>query len=560
MTPAAGHPPSAKQLGWTRLAVAVLVVSGGTWLQRASPTPFHFPLFVLAAAGIAVSSVILLVGHPVVTESRRFAWLQVSLDAVLVTAIVATSGGPQSFFTFLYVLTVIEACLLLSRAGALTVAGLSSVLYIGLVLAKTILPLFELIEPTETTALEVLTVFTNAGMLVVLAIVAGSLAERYAGAQRDLETQHRHLSDVRAFRDLIFESVGTGLVAVSPDGRITAFNRAAEAITGMATADALDQTWESIFGPELDLDEIRSAVAAPGVQAPRHEIQLARRDGRQIPVGVSFWELRSGDGAAVGLIGVCQDLSSIKQLEQRMRQADRLAAVGRLSANIAHEIRNPLASVSGAIEALTKELPPDATRGRLVEIVLRESERLNQLITEFLDYARPAPMTLVEVDLARLLEEVIVLLEHRRLPEGLKVAREIATDLPARADPQQLRQAIWNLCLNAVQAMAEGGELRVGGRRLSSASGQSRLELWVADTGAGIAESDLPHVFEPFFSTKPGGTGLGLAAVYRIVQDHGGNIEVRSRAGQGTTMIIGLPARSPADGAYRSDDGQAAAC
>jgi two-component system sensor histidine kinase PilS (NtrC family) len=552
VTPAAGHRPSAKALGWTRLAVAVLVIAAGVWLQNATHTPIHLPLFALAAAGIAVSSVILLLGPPAVTESRRFAWLQVSLDAVLVTAIVATSGGPQSFFTFLYVLTVIEACLLLSRAGALTVAGLSSVLYIGLVLAKTILPLYELIEPTETTALEVLTVFTNAGMLVVLAIVAGSLAERYAGAQRDLETQHRHLSDVRAFRDLIFESVGTGLVGVSLDGRITAFNRAAEAITGITTAEALGGTWASIFGPELDIDEIRSAVAAPGVQSPRHEIHLTRRDGREIPVGVSFWELRSGDGAAVGLIGVCQDLSSIKQLEQRMRQADRLAAVGRLSANIAHEIRNPLASVSGAIEALAKELPPDATRGRLVEIVLRESQRLNQLITEFLDYARPAPMTLVEVDMATLLEEVIVLLEHRRLPDGLKVAREISAPLPARADPQQLRQAIWNLCLNAVQAMPEGGELRVGGRPLSLASGQSRLELWIADTGAGIAESDLPHVFEPFYSTKPGGTGLGLAAVYRIVQDHGGHIEVRSRAGQGTTMIIGLPARSPSGGASRS--------
>ena len=212
----------------------------------------------------------------------------------------------------------------------------------------------------------------------------------------------------------------------------------------------------------------------------------------------------------MGLIGVCQDLSAIKQMEERMRQADRLATVGRLSANIAHEIRNPLASVSGAIEALARELPPDPTQSRLVEIVLHESERLNRLITDFLDYARPAPLTMVEVDVARMVEEVLLLLEHRRAPDGLKVVKvvnEVAGPLPIRADPQLVRQVLWNLCLNAVQAMPDGGELRVGGRR----HGVGWIRVWVADTGSGIAEEDLPHVFEPFYSTKPEGTGLGLA-------------------------------------------------
>ena len=542
MGQAAGLRTSLARLGWARLATAALVLSTGGWLGYTGASPVQFPLFVLIAAGVAVSSTVLLVGPAAVTERRRFAWLQVALDAVLVTAVVATSGGAQSFFTFLYVLTVMEACVLLGRPGAVTVAGLSSLLYIGLVLARTILPLFELMEPTETTALEVLTVFTNAGVLMVVAIVAGSLAERYVTAQRALETQHRHLSDLQAFRDLIFESVGAGLIAASPEGRITAFNRAAEAITGVATADALGRTWESIFGRDVDLAAVRDAVARHDGQAQRHEIQLTRPDGRQIPVGVSFWQLRSGEGAAVGLIGVCQDLSSIKQLEERMRQADRLAAVGRLSANIAHEIRNPLASVSGAIEALAKELPPDATQSRLVEIVLRESERLNRLITDFLDYARPAPLTMVEVDLAYLVGEVLLLLEHGRLPDGLKVVRELEATLPVRADPQQIRQAVWNLCLNAVQAMPDGGELRVGGRRVPGTTGPDRIEICLADTGQGIGESDLPHVFEPFYSTKAEGTGLGLAAVYRIVQDHGGQIEVRSRPGEGTAMTLALPA------------------
>ncbi len=533
----AGLQTTLARLGWARVGAAAVVLVAGEWLRQSDTATVQLPLFLLAVAGLAASSLLPLVEPLPAAQSRYFAWLQVILDTALVTAIVATTGGPRSFFTFLYVLAVMEACVLLSRPGAVAVAGVASILYIGLVLAKTILPLFDLIEPTETTALEVLTVFTNVGVLMVIAIVAGALAERFATAQQALETQHRHLSDLQAFRDLIFESVGTGLIALRPDGRVTAFNSAAEAITGIPAAEALGRTWESIFGGSIDLGRVRGAVAGQRGGSERHEIRLDRPDGRRIPVGVTFWQLRSGEGEAVGVIGVCQDLSTIKQMEERMRQADRLATVGRLSANIAHEIRNPLASVSGAIEALARELPPDPTQSRLVEIVLRESERLNRLITDFLDYARPAPLTVVELDLARLLEEVLLLLEHRHLPDGLKVVNETAGPLPLRGDPQLIRQVLWNLCLNAVQAMPDGGELRLAGRWEEG----DRIRLWVTDTGSGIAEGDLPHVFEPFYSTKPEGTGLGLASVYRIVQDHGGQIEVQSRVGEGTVMTLTLP-------------------
>jgi two-component system sensor histidine kinase PilS (NtrC family) len=303
--------------------------------------------------------------------------------------------------------------------------------------------------------------------------------------------------------------------------------------------EALGQTWGALFGGEVDLDEVRVAVAPAGAKSQRYEIRLKRRDGQEVPVGVSFWALRSGEGEAVGLIGVCQDLSSIKRMEERVRQADRLATIGRLAANIAHEIRNPLASLSGAIEALARELPPDPGRDRLVEIVLRESDRLNRIIRDFLEYARPAPMTTHPVNLADLLEEVVLLLEHRPLPAELKVVREFGDALPARVDPQQMRQAVWNLCINAVQAMPDGGELRLGGRLLPD--GGAPLQLWVTDAGHGITEGDLPHIFEPFFSTKAEGSGIGLALVYRVVQDHGGQIEVRSQAGVGTTFLLTLP-------------------
>ncbi len=531
---------SLRELSWVRLMTAAMVLAAGAILRYAGSFHFDFLPFLVAVSAAALMSCLLLVGGSRSVELRGFAWMQIGLDVALATGIIAASGGPRSVFTFLYVLTVLEGSFLLGLRGALVAASLASLLYVHIVLGRRLLSLLGLADAVETTALEVLTVSINAAVLLTIAVLAGSLAERYYRVQRSLETQRREFSDLRAFRDLIFQSVGSGLIAVNPAGRVTAFNRAAESITGVPEREALGQTWEAIFGSGVDLDEARAAVAVPGAQSLRYEIRLKRRDGLEVPIGVSFWSLRSGGGEAVGLIGVCQDLSSIKRMEQRVRQADRLATIGRLSANIAHEIRNPLASLSGAIEALARELPPDSGRDRLVEIVLRESDRLNHIIRDFLEYARPAPMTPHPVDLGELLEEVLLLVEHRSHPAELKVVREFGDALPARVDPQQLRQAIWNLCINAVQAMPEGGELRVGGRLLPG-SNPARLQLWVSDTGHGIAEGDLPQIFEPFFSTKQEGSGIGLALVYRVVQDHDGQIEVRSQPGGGATFLLTLP-------------------
>jgi two-component system sensor histidine kinase PilS (NtrC family) len=536
---------SLRGLSWARLITAAMVLAAGAVLRYAGSFQFDFLFFALAVSVAGLVSCFLLVGSAHGADLRRFAWMQVCLDVALVTGIIAASGGSHSVFTFLYVLTVLEGCFLLGRRGGLVAASLAGLLYVDVVLGRHLLTLLGLAEPVQTTALEVLTVLLNAAVLFAIALLAGSLAERYYLAQRNLESQRKDFSDLQAFRDLIFQSVGSGLIAVNPEGRITAFNRAAESITGVAEREALGQPWEALFGREVDLEEARQAVAGPGAQSLRYEIRLKRRDGHEVPVGVSFWSLRSGDGEAAGLIGVCQDLSSIKRMEQQVRQADRLATIGRLSANIAHEIRNPLASLSGAIEALVRELPADPGRERLVEIVLRESERLNRIIGDFLEYARPAPMASHAVDLADLLEEVVLLVEHRSLPAELKVIREYGEKLPARVDPQQVRQAIWNLCINAVQAMPEGGELRVGGRVVPG-GGPPRLQLWISDTGQGIAETDLPQIFEPFFSTKAEGSGIGLALVYRVVQDHGGQIEVRSQPGAGTSFMLILPSADAA--------------
>lgn len=525
--------------GWLRLGVAevLLIVAP---LMPAELTPgTNTSILALALLVVVLSSGGILLLGPL-AQPRRVAWLMSLLDVVLVTAVVAATGGPRSIYSFLYVLSVTAACVLLPRLGALVIAALGSLLYTGLVFARTVFPMTVLFEPPrETTALEVLTIFLNSGTFLIVAIVAGGLAERYRATHRELEAQRRDLQELQAFKAVILNSVGTGLVAVDRDHAVTALNRAAEAITGRAAADAIGRPWAALVGAAVSIEAVEAAIAENPTASTRQETMLDRPDGSRVPVRMTFSALRSADGSQLGLIGVCEDLSEIREMENRMRQADRLATLGRLAANIAHEIRNPLASLTGAIEALAVPMAAGEERERLTQIVSRESDRLNRIITDFLEYARPAPLAFEVVDTAEVMDEVLVLLEHRDLPPGFKIVRDFPASLPWRLDAQQFRQAFWNLCLNAVEAMPAGGELRV----VAGVQGD-RLQLAVSDTGEGIAATELPHVFEPFYSTKPGGSGLGLALVHRIVRDHGGDVDVRSRPGLGTTFTVTVSARA----------------
>jgi two-component system sensor histidine kinase PilS (NtrC family) len=531
--------------GWTRLGaaglLAIIVPYMPTDLMPRTNTGIL--LFVLPV--VVASSAALLLG--VANRPRRTAWYLCLLDVVLITAAVAATGSARSILAFLYVLLVTAASVLLSRAGGLVIGGLSSTLYASLVFLPALVPPGALLDIatgealSDATALDVLTVIVNTGTLLFVAIVAGGLAARALTTRQELETRRKDLRDLQAFKDLVFQSVGTGLIALDRDHVITAFNRVAEALTGIPPGKAIGRPWPVLLGNALPLGSIEAAITNDPTRPVRCETELGRPDGTRVPVRVTCSPLTSGDAERVGLIVACEDLSALRIMEARIRQADRLATLGRLSANIAHEIRNPLASLTGAIEALTGGTSLGEERERLTQIVLRESERLNQMIKAFLDYARPTPLTTGDVDVAQVVEEVLVLLEHRELPPGLKIVREIPPALTWQLDQHRFRQALWNLCLNAVQAMPAGGELTV-----SVSADDPTLRIAVSDTGEGIAPADLGHVFEPFFSTKPGGSGLGLALVHRVVHEHGGDIEVRSAPELGTTFVLTLPAREAA--------------
>ncbi len=523
---------------WGRLALAALLLGG--WLLSPSavipglpPSALAFLLLALATGSGA------LVLPSTTGQSERIRGLLCLLDVLLITAVVGGTGAGHSWFTPLYVMSIIAACLLLSGRGGLLVAATAAALYLCLVLGRTIVPVLALFEtPAPGAPLEVLTIVVNVGMFLFVAIVASALAERVRATSRELESQRTDLGNLQAFRDVIFNSVEAGLVAVDRRHTITAFNRAAGEMVGVPAPQAIGRLWSTVFGLAVSLAAIEASLADAPRSSPCHELDLRRPDSSIVPVRLTFSPLRAADGARLGVLVVLENLTSLRAMEARVRHADRLAMLGRMAANIAHEIRNPIASLTGAIEALTSKALPDGERGRLVQIVLRESDRLNEIIRNFLEYARPAPLSITSVDVAETLDDILLLLEHRALPPGLKIVRDFPSSLRWGIDAQQFRQAVWNLCLNALDAMPDGGELRV-----SATVRDARLEVQVTDTGEGITPDEVSQLFEPFFSTKPDGSGLGLALVHRIVRDHDGDIDLHSEPGVGTTFTLSLPGR-----------------
>ena len=523
---------------WGRLAVAACLLAVGPWAPTVLvPTASPGLLLAVVTLVAASSGVLLVIGRP--PRPRVVAWLVCMLDAALVTAVVAATGGARSILVFLYVPLGVGACLLLPRWGALTIAMISSALYAMLLLARSVVPALAFDEPVDRmAALDMLAVLTTAGTIILVSLVEGGLAERYLQSQRDLERERRNLGDLRAFSDVIFRSVGTGLVALDRAHRITALNPAAETMTGVPASAAVGAAWTDVFGASLPREDLDAAITRASGGPVRREVELHRADGTTVPLRITASALEAGAGTPVGCIAACEDLTSVQAMEAGLRQADRLASLGRMAANLAHEVRNPLASLSGAVEALTRADVAGEARGRLTEIVVRESGRLSETIGNFLEYAHPAPLVLERIDAAVVLDDVLTALSPHPCADGVKVVRVFPASLPLEADRARFRQVVWTLCVNALHAMPSGGELRVEARRHAAS-----VEVTISDTGDGIDPQDLPHAFEPFFTARHEATGLGLALVHRIVQEHGGEVAVRSQGGLGAEVILRFPER-----------------
>lgn len=482
------------------------------------------------------------------------AYTQLSGDAVFAAMLVLITGGSSSVFTFFFSLSIVLAAVILYRPGAVFLATVSSILLaltglveIGAFGADNFLTaLMEEgaghMEPLNDEA-EAATYGSVAYNLVVnvvafyaIALLSAYLADQLRRTDIRLEQNRASLEDLRTLHENIVSSIQSGLITVNRNRQITFFNRFAEQITGYQKHDVLYQDITRFF---TDLKQI--FLNEDKLVSQHEELTCQLLGGSLAYIKWTISPLYDSRDDRIGHILIFEDVTRVRQMEEQMKRADRLATLGKLAPVIAHEIRNPLASISGSIQLLSHTLELDHDDRRLMEIVHRETEALNQWITDFLMYARPRRGERVPVDVRSMLSDSLIVLKHDKKSETIEVELTASEDeCWVLADPTYLKQVVWNILNNAVQAMPKGGRLDVQIRSLDDQRGEFH-RLRFRDTGSGIAPEALDRVFEPFFTTKAEGTGLGLPTVHRIVTEHGGDIAVRSELGQGTTFTVDLP-------------------
>ncbi|MCC6160097.1 MAG: PAS domain-containing protein [Deltaproteobacteria bacterium] len=472
-----------------------------------------------------------------------FLYVQVYWDILFITGLVYLSGGVDSFFPFMYVLAVINASILLTRRATRIAGFACSALMIVVFVAQwrglISLPNVEPDAPVITARDVVLKLVFHIFAIFAAAYLAGFLSERSRAVGLELARKQEDLEQLRARFEHMIRSVPMGILALDDHERVMFANPAALGILGRdARSDLTGRALREVM-PELP-------PVLPRAGARHASASLEIADGRTIHLEIGHSPLVAGDGTRLGALVTFEDRTAIKTMEDAVRRTDRLAAVGKLAAGIAHEIRNPLASMSGSIQLLSRELKLDTVNAHLMDIVIRETERLNSLVTDFLAFARPGPVKEELVDARLIADDTAKVLENEPgCRAGIRVVREFSEPLFLRADPNQLRQVFWNLGINAVQAMPDGGELRLRGRLLGGPlegfDGRV-VEITVSDNGKGMDEDTLKAIFDPFFTTKERGTGLGLTTCHTIVEMFRGRILVESRPRKGTTFTVRFPA------------------
>ncbi len=530
-----------------RLVVATVLLGSAVVVQLREPDATSInPFFFL----IGMTYVVSLGSIGSLRFVDRSPWLtdvHFAVDALLVSAAVFLTGGVQSLFTILYMLPVVAASSMQSRRGGLQVAGLSTILLVGVVLAQYLHASGYLDLPrtvslgAEPPPMQIAqyTVALNAFGLFGVALLSGSLAERVRLGEAQLEQASEEIADLQAFNQYVLDNLVSGLATADAENKLVTFNRSAMLITGRSGALPIGEPAATVLQlPSAFATNISHDLAR--VRSMRIDFLYERADGKTIDVGLSVAGLPLPDGSR-GYIYTFQDVTDVKRFEQNARLQQRLAAVGEMAAGIAHEIRNPLASMSGSMQMLKQELPLSTDQAQLMDIVLKESERLNQTIKSFLAYARPQRFSLQRLDLRPLVHETAMLLRNSTDIEDRHHIEVEQSETPVMidADEGQIRQIIWNLATNGLRAMPDGGTLRL--IAVHEVAGSDLAVLRVEDEGVGIPPEEVDTIFQPFRGSFGKGTGLGLAIVHRIVTDYDGHIEVRPRPGGGTIFRVTFP-------------------
>jgi two-component system sensor histidine kinase PilS (NtrC family) len=535
-----------------RVIVGTLLLGWAILIQLNRPGTFPVdPFFFLIGLTYALSIAYL----ATVRFVDRHLWLadfQLGADAFLVSGFIQLTGGITSYFSSLYLLPIIAASVVRFRRGALQVAALSAILYLTLVFAQymNVFPygpgswLGDLRLDLPTLQFAQYTVAINLFGFVAVALLSGSLAEGLRSAGARLEDASHEIEDLRAFNEHVIDSLLSGLVTADDGMRVLTFNRAAAEITGLPPEQAIGHDATEVLQLPLALRARLTDLIAR--RSLRSDLEYRTADGRLIDIGLTAATISLPNGPS-GFLFTFQDVTDVKRLERHARLQQRLAAVGEMAAGIAHEIRNPLASMSGSIQVLRQELPLSDDQAQLMDIVLRESERLNDTIRSFLAYARPQKFAVARLDVAKVIQDAALLLRN-----SAEVHHDHIVDIDVPPDPvwyeadeNQVRQIVWNLATNGLRAMPEGGRLLLSVTTTAPVP-DGEVVLAVQDQGRGIPADELDGIFQPFRGSFERGSGLGLAIVHRIVTDYGGVIQVSSTVGAGTTVRVHLPIRENA--------------
>ena len=540
-----------KRLHWLMgLRVAFVTLLLGLSLvfevARGERVETFYALIALTYA-VTIPSALLLSRLNAPAALAAFFWVQVAIDFLLETILVVRTGGVESPFAVLYIVTVAVASLLPQRRVGL-LAACGCIILFGLVTNAQLYGFVEGWGWFQRSHLTPLETFQSYGAyalaMLVVGLLGGTLADQLRQADQSLREKEQGLHRLRAFHENIVQSISSGVFTADAQGAITSFNPAAQEITGYTNSQVVGRSWRELFNwhPSQPAEE---TTGSPSPAMTRFEVECKSAEGNRLILGMTVSPLHA-EGAGDGLVGVFKDLTQIRDLEDEMRRKEWLANLGEMSAGMAHEIRNPLGALAGAMQMLRKEAAGSETDRRLMDIAIREATRLDNIITEFLQYARPPALNLAERDMNKILAETLDLVQHEaRARKKISIVTSLAQGaLPAQVDQDQMRQVFWNLATNAFDAMPGGGQLSIAtGSRHVDAGGRKGdvIEIAFHDTGEGIAKENLDKIFLPFFTTKPEGSGLGLAAVHRIVDLHGGWIKVESRLQQGTRFVVCVP-------------------
>jgi len=529
-----------KQIQWLlflRVLFLSLMLGISVLLQTKAPSIFLPPLHYLAyfIAGLYLFTILSALAVRMIQCYSRFGYMQITLDTLLVTLLVFSTGGSQSVFTVVYFFPIVMGAFMLFRRGSLLFAALSTLLFGALLLveyggyASRFVPAY----PSQLNNLQMLlhsfTIYSLTFFLV--AILSSMLSTRLQKTEAELFQTAIDYDRLSFLYKQIFDDINTGIITVDAENRVTSFNRAAEVITGYRSGEILGQELPRAF---------------PGLETPllhdgrRHTAAIPRKNGETIPVGYSCSRLNAPDSNESGYVYTLQDLSQIKKMEAQVQQAEKMATIGEMAAGIAHELRNPLAAISGAVQLLDRESQEDSINKRLFDIILRESDRLDATIHEFLLFSKPVAPKKEWFSLRALAQEALETLSQD--PEwnpALILDLEIPPDLECWGDPQLIRQVLLNLVANSANACRnmENGKILLRAEEIP----ETAMFFEIVDNGTGIPEDFREKIFEPFFTTRETGTGLGLAIVRQIVHSHDGEISLRACQPQGTIFSVRLP-------------------